>query len=59
MHEEKWITKAKEEARFCAKNFWIDLCCVADDLMVERDWFMEEFLKAFNEVKGENAQEKK
>lgn len=54
MSEEKWITEAKEEARLCAKSFWIDLCCIADDLMVERDWFMEEFLKAFNKVKGKN-----
>lgn len=46
--EEKYITLAKKAARKEAEAFLESVYMRADSLQVDREWFMEETIKALN-----------
>ncbi len=50
MKENNWIEDAKKRAGYEAEFFLKELNRIADELMVDRDWFIEEAMKAFNRL---------
>lgn len=54
---EKWIHEAKEQAKMRAKCFIEDCFEEADELQVERIWFLEEAIKNVHRLKEDRYKE--